>query len=167
MSESIAEYLVENLNGIVSPEIIAFIVSALPILELRGGLVAAKLMEIDFFKAFAICYIGNMLPIPFILVFIRKIFNILKKNKKVEKVINKLEARSIRKADKIVKYRLWGLFIFVAIPLPGTGAWTGALVADLFDIRIRHSLPVIALGVLAAGVIMSIASYGLLGLIGL
>ena len=167
MSESIAEFLVENLNGIVSPEMIAFIVSVLPILELRGGLVAAKLMEIDFLKAFAICYIGNMLPIPFILFFIRKVFNLLKKNKKIEKTINKLEARSIRKADKIVKYRLWGLFLFVAIPLPGTGAWTGALVADLFDIRIKHSLPVIAVGVLAAGVIMSIASYGLLGLLGL
>ena len=93
-------------------------------------------MEIDFFRAFAICYIGNMLPIPFILLFIRKIFSLLKKVPSVEKMIVKLEARSIRKADKVEKYRLWGLLIFVAIPLPGTGAWTGALIADLFDIRI-------------------------------
>ena len=77
MSEIIAEFLVENLNGIISPEIIAFLVSLLPILELRGGLIAAKLMDIDFIKAFIICYIGNMLPMPFNMIFIRKIFNLL------------------------------------------------------------------------------------------
>ena len=166
MSEIIAEYLVNTLGDKISAEMIAFIVSMLPILELRGGLIAAKLMNIDFFKAFAICYIGNMLPIPFILMFIRKIFNILKKLPKVEEIINKLEARSLRKADGVKKYRLLGLLIFVGIPLPGTGAWTGALVADLLDIRIKHSFPVIALGVFIAGIIISILSYGLLGLIG-
>ena len=167
MAESITEFLVENLNGIFSSEFIAFFVSLLPVLELRGGLIAAKLLEIDFFKAFAICYTGNILPIPFILFFIRKIFNLLKKNKRIESAINTLEARSIRKADKVIKYRLWGLFLFVAIPLPGTGAWTGALIADLLDIRIKHSLPVIAAGVLVAGIIMSVFSYGLLGLLGI
>lgn len=167
MSETIAEYIVNLLGDKISPELIAFVVSLLPVLELRGGLIAAKLMNIDFFKAFIICYIGNMLPIPFILLFIRKIFNWLKKIPSVETLIDKLEARSIRKADKVEKYRLWGLLIFVAIPLPGTGAWTGALIADLFDIRIKHSLPVIAVGVLIAGIIISCLSYGLLGLLGL
>lgn len=166
MSETIAEYIVGALGGKLSAELIAFIVSLLPILELRGGLIAAKLMEIDFLKAFVICYVGNMLPIPFILLFIRKIFTLLKKIPKVENLINKLEARSIRKADKVKKYRLWGLFFFVAIPLPGTGAWTGALAADLLDIRISHSLPVIAAGVLVAGLIISALSYGLFGLLG-
>ncbi|MBO7319624.1 MAG: small multi-drug export protein [Clostridia bacterium] len=166
MSETIAEYIVNLLGDKISPEFIAFFISMLPILELRGGLIAAKLMEIDFFKAFAICYIGNMLPIPFILLFIRKIFSLLKKIPKVENTIVSLEARSIRKAEKVQKYRLWGLLIFVGIPLPGTGAWTGALVADLLDIRIKHSLPVIALGVLIAGVIISALSYGLFGLLG-
>ena len=166
MSETLAEYIVNLLGGKISPELIAFIVSMLPILELRGGLIAAKLMEIDFFKAFAICYIGNMLPIPFILLFTRKIFNLLKKIPSVERMIDKLEARSLRKADKVEKYRLWGLLIFVGIPLPGTGAWTGALIADLFDIRIKNSLPVIAVGVLLAGLIISALSYGLFGLLG-
>ena len=166
MSETIAEYIVNLLGDKILPEFIAFIISMFPILELRGGLIAAKLMEIDFFKAFIICYIGNMLPIPFILLFIRKIFSLLKKIPKVEKTIVKLEARSIRKADKVEKYRLWGLLIFVGIPLPGTGAWTGALVADLLDIRIKHSLPVIAIGVLIAGIIISALSYGLFGLLG-
>ena len=138
----------------------------MPVLELRGGLIAAKIMDIEFWKAFAICYVGNMLPIPFILLFIRKIFNFLKRFKKIESFIDKLEARSLRKADKVKKYRLWGLFLFVAIPLPGTGAWTGALVADIFDIRIKHSLPVIALGVLVAGMIISALSYGLFGALG-
>ena len=167
MSETIAEYLVNALGGKISAELIAFIVSMLPILELRGGLIAAKLMNIEFFKAFAICFVGNMVPIPFILLFIRKIFTLMKKIPKIEELINKLEARSLRKADNVKKYRLLGLLIFVGIPLPGTGAWTGALIADLLDIRIRHSLPVIAAGVFIAGVIISILSYGLLGLIGL
>ncbi len=166
MSETLAQYIVDTLSGVFSKEIIAFIVSMLPILELRGGLIAAKLMDIEFFKAFAICFIGNMLPIPFILLFIRKIFGLLKKIPAVEKSIEKLEARSIRKADNVKKYRLWGLFLFVAIPLPGTGAWTGALIADLLDIRIKHSLPTIAAGVLVAGVIISALSYGLFGLLG-
>ncbi|MBR6568320.1 MAG: small multi-drug export protein [Clostridia bacterium] len=166
MSEAIAEYLVNTLGDKFSPEIVSFIVSMLPILELRGGLIAAKLMNVDFLKAFAICYIGNMLPIPFILLFIRKIFNLMKRIPKVEEIITKLEARSLRKADNVKKYRLLGLLLFVGIPLPGTGAWTGALIADLLDIRIKHSLPVIAAGVFIAGVIISILSYGLLGLIG-
>lgn len=167
MSEAIAEYIVGNLEGKIASELIVFIVSMLPVLELRGGLIAAKLLEIDFFRAFVICFIGNMLPIPFILLFIRKIFNALKKFKKINKIIEKLEARSIRKADGVKKYRLWGLFLFVAIPLPGTGAWTGALIADLLDIRIKHSLPTITAGVFVAGIIISIFSYGLLGALGI
>ena len=164
--EGLAHSIVAALDGKIAPELIAFIVSLLPVLELRGGLIAAKIMDIEFWKAFAICYVGNMLPIPFILLFIRKIFNFLKRFKKIESFIDKLEARSLIMADKIKKYRLWGLFLFVAIPLPGTGAWTGALVADIFDIRIKHSLPVIALGVLVAGMIISALSYGLFGALG-
>lgn len=167
MSETIAEYLVNALGDKISAELIAFIISMLPILELRGGLIAAKLMDIEFFNAFVICYIGNMLPIPFILFFIRKIFNIMKKVPKVEELIVKLEARSLRKADGVKKYRLLGLLLFVGIPLPGTGAWTGALIADLLDIRIKHSFPVIAAGVFIAGILISILSYGVLGFIGL
>ncbi|MDD6022280.1 MAG: COG2426 family protein [Acutalibacteraceae bacterium] len=166
MSEQIANYFVETLGGKVPEEIIVFIISMLPVLELRGGLIAAKLMELPFRKAFLICYAGNMLPIPFILKFIRYIFNALKKNRHIEKLITKLEIRSIRKGEKVKKYREWGLLFFVAVPLPGTGGWTGALIADLLDIRMKKSLPIIALGVLIAGIIMSALSYGLFGLIG-
>ena len=166
MSETIAQYFVETLDGKLPSEIIAFIISMLPILELRGGLIASKIMGIDFVKAFTICCIGNMLPIPFILLFIRKIFNQLKKFPKINGLIEKIEVRSIRKADSVKKYRIWGLLIFVGIPLPGTGAWTGALIADLLDIRIKHSLPAIAAGVLMAGIIISALSYGLFGALG-
>lgn len=166
MTETLAQFFVDIFSDKLSGEAISFLVSMLPILELRGGLIVAKLMGVDFYKAFIICFMGNMLPIPFILLFIRKIFNLLKRNKKIAKIIDKIEARSVRKAEKVKKYRLWGLFILVAIPLPGTGAWTGALVADLFDIRIKHSFPTICAGVLVAGMIMSALSYGLFGLFG-
>ncbi len=166
MSETIARFFIDNFGDKLSAELIAFVISMLPILELRGGLIAAKLLGLNFAKAFVICFIGNLLPIPFILLFIRKIFNWLKRFKKVNAVIDKLEARSIRKAGKVKKYRLLGLFLFVAIPLPGTGAWTGALVSDLLDIRVSHSFPTIAAGVLGAGIIMSILSYGIPGLFG-
>lgn len=166
MTEAIAQYFVDNFSDVLSAEIIAFIVSLLPVLELRGGLIVAKILEVSFLKAFIICYIGNILPIPFILLFIRKIFSLLKKVKWIKSLIDKLEAKSIRKADSVKKYRLWGLFLLVAIPLPGTGAWTGALIADLLDIRIKHSFPVIALGVFVAGIIISALSYGVFGLLG-
>lgn len=166
MSEQIAQYFVETLSGTVPEEILVFIISLLPVLELRGGMIAAKLMGITFWKAFILCYLGNMLPIPFILKFIRVIFNVLKKNKHIEKAITKLEIRSLRKGEKVKKYREWGLLIFVAVPLPGTGGWTGALIADLLDIRMKKSLPLIAVGVLIAGLIMSALTYGLFGVIG-
>lgn len=167
MAQTIAEFFVNNLGGKVSNEVICFLISLLPVLELRGGLIAAKIMGVSFVKAFIICYVGNMLPIPFILLFIRKIFNWLKRFGKINKTIENLEMRSIRKAEKVKKYRLWGLLLLVAIPLPGTGAWTGALVADLFDIRVKYSLPVIAVGVLIAGAIVSGISYGLFGALGM
>ncbi|MBE6785055.1 MAG: small multi-drug export protein [Ruminococcaceae bacterium] len=166
MADSLAQFFVTALEGKVSSEIIAFIVSLMPILELRGGLIAAKLMDIEFIRAFIICYIGNILPIPFILLFIRKIFNLLKRNERIGGIIGRLEEKSLAKADKVRKYRLWGLFIFVAIPLPGTGAWTGALIADLLDIRIRDAMLTIGAGVLVAGGIISALSYGLFGLLG-
>ena len=162
MVDSLVESIVNFLGGKVSPEVISFIVSCFPVLELRGGLIAAKLMDVDFFRAFAICFIGNMLPIPFILLFIRKIFNLLKKNEKIDELIGKLEARSIRKADKVKKYRLWGLFLFVAIPLPGTGAWTGALIASLLNIDIKKASVAILIGVAMATTIVSLIMYGIL-----
>lgn len=165
MTEAISEYIVNLFSGTVPKELIVFIISMFPILELRGGMIAASLLEVDLLKSLVICYIGNILPIPFILLFIRKIFKFLKRFKATRGLIEKLEVRTLRKKDSILRWRNWGLLIFVAVPLPGTGGWTGSLIAALLDIRIRNSFPIIALGILIADLIMALFSYGLLELI--
>ena len=167
MTEAITDYLVGVFQGTIPKELIIFIISMFPVLELRGGMIAAKLLDVELLKAFVICYLGNILPIPFILLFIRRIFQFLKKFDKIGKLVEKLEVRSMRKSEQVQRWRNWGLLAFVAVPLPGTGGWTGALIAALLDMRIKTSFPIIALGVLIANLFMSIFSYGLLGLIGL
>lgn len=166
MGNALSEWLISSLGGVVPEEVIIFIISLFPILELRGGLIAAKLLGVKFIPAFIICFIGNMLPIPFILLFIRKIFQWLKKIKGVNNLIEKLEVRTMRKSKTIEKYREWGLLFFVGIPLPGTGGWTGALLAALMDLRMKKAFPIIALGVFIAGVIMSVLTYLVPGLFG-
>lgn len=161
MVENIVTTIVEFLKESIPPQLVAFLISLFPVLELRGGMIAARLLEINFLEAFIICYIGNMLPIPFILLFIKKIFALMRKSKFFSKIVDKLEARSEKKKGTIEKYKEWGLLIFVAIPLPGTGGWTGALIAALMDMRIKKSLPLIALGVFIAGLIMSLVTYGI------
>lgn len=167
MTEAIADYLVGIFQGNIPEELIIFLISMLPILELRGGMIAAKLLGVELLKAFVICFIGNIIPIPFILLFIRKIFEFLKKFSPTRKLVEKLETSSMRKSEKVKKGSKWGLLTFVAIPLPGTGGWTGALIAALLDMRIKISFPIIMLGVLIANLIMSVFSYGLLGAFGL
>lgn len=161
MVETIVNELTVFFQDKIPEELVAFIISLCPVLEIRGGMIAARLMEIPFLKAFLICYIGNMLPIPFIILFIRKIFDFLRRFKFFEKIILKLEAKTEKNKEKVLRYESWGLLIFVAIPLPGTGGWTGALMAGLLDMRFKRSLPIIALGVLIAGFIMSALTYGL------
>lgn len=161
MTETIVNSIVEFFKNSVPPQLVAFIISLFPVLELRGGMIAARLLEIDFLQAFAICYIGNMLPIPFILLFIRKIFSLMRKSAFFSKIVDKLEARSQKKQGTIQKYKEWGLLLFVAIPLPGTGGWTGALIAALMDLRMKKTLPIIAIGVFIAGLIMSLITYGI------
>ncbi len=140
-------------------EIIAFIISMLPIVELRGGLPIASLMGIPWGLAILICMVGNLLPIPFILWLIIPIFKWMKNTRLFRPLVEKLEAKSLSKSDKIKKYEFWGLLIFVGIPLPGTGAWTGALIAALLDIDFKKAILAIVLGVLLAGGIMSVISY--------
>ena len=159
MTETFANELATFFQDKIPNELIIFLISLLPVLELRGGMIAAKLLQVDFLRAFVICYIGNILPIPFILLFIRKIFQFLRDKKGFSKLIEKLEIRSMRKSEKVKRWRDWGLLLFVAIPLPGTGGWTGALIAALTDIRIKRSFPIIAVGILIAGVIMSVLTY--------
>lgn len=161
MVEQIVDAIMGFLQDKIPEELVAFVISLCPILECRGGMIAARLMEIPFWKAFLICYLGNMLPIPFIILFIRKIFEFLRRFGFFEKIITRLEAKTEKNRDKVLRYKSWGLLIFVAIPLPGTGGWTGALMAALLDIRFKRSLPIIAFGVLIAGFIMSGLTYGI------
>ena len=138
-------------------------VSMLPVVELRGGIPFGLAYDLPFGVAVATAIIGNLLPIPFIIVFIRKIFKFLKEHVSwMRKIVEKLETRAMNKSSIIQKYELIGLCIFVAIPLPGTGAWTGALIAALLDMRLKRALPAIIIGVLIAALIISIVSYGVI-----
>ena len=161
MVDTLVPEIVEYLRKLIPEELVAFVISLLPVLECRGGMIASRLMEIPFWKAFLICYIGNMLPLPFIILFIRKIFDFLRRYKFFAKIIKRLEAKTERNKDKILRYESWGLLIFVAIPLPGTGGWTGAMMAGLLDMRFKRALPVLAVGVFIAGLIMSAVTYGI------
>ena len=162
--DGIIQTIVTFLQDKIPEELVVFVISLFPVLELRGGLIAASLMDIEWWKAFAFCFLGNMLPMPFILLFIRKIFKLMKKWGPLGTIVDKLEEKAHKHSDKVEKYGFWGLFILVAIPLPGTGGWTGALVAALMDLRMKKALPAIALGILAAGVIVGTLSYGIVGL---
>ncbi len=160
MAESITNFFSSLLNG-VPKELIAFIISMVPIVELRGGLIFAAAAGIPLFEAIVICIIGNAIPVPFILWLITPIFNKLKQTKLFRPLVEKLEKKSMGKSDKIKKYEFWGLVIFVGIPLPGTGAWTGALVASMLNIKTKKAFPAILLGLVMATVIMCIITYGI------
>lgn len=160
--DSLAAWFATTLGKYISAKAVVFIVSLMPILECRGGLVVASLLGVDIVEAIPICIIGNFLPIPFILLFIKKIFKWLKKFSTTEKIVTKLENRAMNKSDALKNGEFIGLMLFVGIPLPGTGAWTGSLIAALLDVDFKKALVAEFLGILIATVIMSILSYGLL-----
>ena len=171
MTETLVKFFVNLMGGNPSSEIgkviIISILSMLPVIELRGGLIAGALLDVNSVLAFIICYLFNLLPIPFILLLVNFLFEKLKKTKSFSKMVTKLEQRVEKKKGTIEKYGYLGLFLFVAIPLPGTGAWTGALIASVLEMNKKKSFLVIAIGVLVAGLIMMLLSYGLLkGIIG-
>lgn len=155
--------IIEFLKQYVSPEMVVFVISMLPIAELRGGLIAASILGIPWIKATIISIIGNILPIPIILLFVRKVLTWLKQTKAFYKLAHKYEAKALTKgAELIEKYPgkiQFALYVFVAIPLPMTGAWTGSLIAAFLDLPIKRSLPAIAAGVATAAVIMLILTY--------
>ena len=158
MAEKIGTWFAATFSSLPK-ELITFFVSMLPLVELRGGLIVAPIFGIPVWKAIPICLAGNILPIPFILWFITPIFNWMKKTKFFRPIVEKLESKSMGKSDRIQKYEFWGLVLFVGIPLPGTGAWTGALIASLLDIKIKKAFPAILLGLLLATAIMCSATY--------
>lgn len=142
-----------------------FLISMIPIVELRGAIPVGYALQLDLIPTFLICVIGNMIPVPFILWLITPFCNLLKKTKLFAWFPLWLEKKVAKNQDKVTKYAKLGLFLFVAIPVPGTGAWTGALIASFLDFRFRDALLSIFCGVLTAGVIMSALSFGLFDVI--
>lgn len=142
-----------------------FGMSMVPILELRGALIWAAAENLNPILAYIVCVIGNILPVPFLVRFVRPVFEWMRNRTAwMRNMVEKLEAKAHDKADVIKKYEMLGLFILVAIPLPGTGAWTGSLVAAVLGMRVKDSFPMIVLGVLAAGVVMTLGAFGVLSL---
>lgn len=141
--------------------LLTFLVAMVPIVELRGAIPIGVGLGLNPWAAMAVAVVGNMVPVPFIILFIRKFFEWLRlRSPKLEAWVEKMELKAEGKWDKVRRYQLLGLTILVAIPLPGTGAWTGALIAALFDIRMKYSIPCIFLGVVIAGVIVTGVTYG-------
>ena len=153
--EVLVQWFSHHLAQFISPEGAVFIISMIPILELRGGLLAASLLKISAAKALPICIVGNIV--------IRQIFKWMKKTKTFRGLITKLENRAMGKSDQIKRYEFLGLLLFVGIPLPGTGAWTGALIASLLEVDIKKSSIAILCGLFMASAIMYIVSYGIVG----
>lgn len=163
--EILMSAVIGALSGKASREVIVFIISMIPILELRGGLLAASVLNIDIVRALWICIVGNLIPVPFILLLITPVFNWLKQTKTFRPMVEKMENRALSKREQVEKYEFWGLVLFVGIPLPGTGAWTGSLLAALLGMKFKKAFPAVVLGILLASFIMSVVSYGLLGAI--
>ncbi len=146
--------------------LMTLLISMVPVLELRAAIPAGVIAGLDIPVVVAAAIIGNLIPIPFIIVFIRKIFKWMQtKSEKLAALVKRLEDKADRKKDKVLKYEFWGLMFFVAIPLPGTGAWTGALIAAMLDMQLKRAFPAIAAGVVIAAVIVTVATYGVAALI--
>jgi len=168
MAEKIVNFIVGSLGSLIAvpfmKEIIVFIISMCPILELRGGLIAASLFNMDPWISYLICMIGNILPIPFILWLINRMLNWMRnsKRKKINGIAKWLDKKVDKHKGQIEKYGYWGLVLFVGIPLPGTGAWTGCLIAAVLEMDKKKSLLAAILGVFIASIIMMLLSFGLL-----
>jgi len=159
--------ILQWMNSSTSGELFyTFLMSMVPVVELRGGIPFGVALGLDIWPAYIAAVFGNMLPVPFIIVFIRRIFQWMRVHlPRLNNLVDKLEKKAHLKGKTVTKYKYLGLFIFVAIPLPGTGAWTGSLVAAFLDMRLRRALPVIFLGVLTAGLLISALTFGVTSLL--
>lgn len=143
-------------------EIIVFLISLMPIVELRGGLIAASLLGLSPFRSYIIAIIGNLLPVPFILWFINSILNYMRKSKHFGGVAKWLDNKVEKHKRQIEKYGFWGMVLFVGTPLPGTGAWSGCLIAAVLEMDRKKALLAAVLGVIIASIIMMLFSFGFL-----
>lgn len=161
--EALAALYETSLGQWMPKEVFVFLVSMIPLIELRGGLLIASLLKIPLLTANIVCIIGNIIPIPFILFFIKKIFEWMKKHNFLTKFVCWLEKHAAKKSKGAERGQFIFLWLFVGIPIPGTGAWTGSLIASLFEYDIKKASLAIFLGILTAAIIMDIVSYGVLG----
>ena len=152
--------LIEGYFAGINKILAVFIVSMMPAVELRGAIPFGVSLGLDWREVYLVSVIGNMLPVPFIILFFRPLIEYFEKTKLFGKIASKLKRRTKSKMEGLNKYKMLGLFLFVAIPLPGTGAWTGAAIAALLKMRIKHSFFPILLGVVVAGILMMGISYG-------
>ncbi len=147
--------------------LMTLLIAMTPVLELRAAIPAGVIAGLDLRLVVATAIIGNLIPIPFIIVFIRRIFKWMQtKSERLAQIVGRMEEKADRKKDKVLKYEFWGLMLFVAIPLPGTGAWTGALIAAMLDMQLKRAFPAIAAGVAIAAIIVTVATYGVASLAG-
>lgn len=148
-------------NTFAGKLLMTVLISMVPVIELRGAIPIATAHDLELWPAILASIIGNLIPVPFIIIFIRKIFDWMERiSPKLGNLVAKLKARADKKSETVQKYAFWGLVILVAIPLPGTGAWTGALVAAMLDMRLKKAFPAIALGVVIAGIVVAFVTYG-------
>ena len=147
-------------NSLFGKLLQTFLISMVPVIELRGAIPYGIARGLEYWQAIPVSIIGNLVPVPFIIIFIKKIFAWLRtKSAWLNGLVTKLENRALSKQETVQKYAFWGLFLFVAIPLPGTGAWTGALIAAMMDMKTKDAFPAIALGVLTAGAIITFLTF--------
>ncbi len=148
-------------NSVWGNALLTFLVAMVPVIELRGAIPFGVARGLGIWTAIAASVLGNLLPVPFIVLFIRNVFSWLRKrHARLNDLVNRLEARAEGKEDTVRRYAFWGLVLLVAIPLPGTGAWTGALVAAMMRMPLRKAFPAIAVGVVIAAVVVSVITYG-------
>ena len=142
--------------------ITTLLMAMVPVIELRGAIpYAVAVAGLEIWQAALIAVIGNLLPIPFLVVFTRDVFAWMrKKSERLDRIVVRMEKKADKNKDVVLRYQFWGLMILVAIPLPGTGAWTGALVAALMDLQLKRAMPAIALGVVIAAIIVTWITYG-------
>lgn len=141
--------------------VITFLMAMVPVVELRVAIPYGVVAGLSVPTAFVLALIGNIVPVPVLVVFTRKVFEWLRrKSEWLNRIVCRLEEKAEKKKDVVLRYEFWGLVLLVAIPLPGTGAWTGALVAAMMDMRLKRAMPAIALGVLIAGIIVTSVTYG-------
>ena len=146
--------------------LLTLLTAMMPVAELRVAIPVGVGYGLSLPESFVLAFIGNLIPLPFVILFIRRVFAWLRtKSSWLNAFVTKMEAKAEKNKEKVLKYEFWGLVLLVAIPLPGTGGWTGAMVAAMMDMQLKRAIPAIFLGVLIAGLIVTGLTFGVVSVI--